>query len=151
MPRSSAGKREFSKTACVCKWHQGWDGWWVDTFQVGTLLLSEPRARLLHPRGEGHLYVLGHDLLGPRQGARDLLLTYHALDPLNTPMAVVETLGDVLRQALDVSLFFLLGVLIVEAWEHVLLVQALEFLRLPRHVSQDVGHFVRDVRPARRQ
>lgn len=50
-------------------------------------------------------------------------------------MAIVEPLGNLLRQGLNVALLGALGVLVVETGQHMLLVQALELLRLARHVG----------------
>lgn len=66
-------------------------------------------------------------------------------------MAVVETAGDVLRQPLDIPFLGLLGALVVEARQHMLLMQPLELLRLLGDVGQEIRHLVRDVSPARRQ
>lgn len=63
----------------------------------------------------------------------------------------METLGDVLRQGLDLPLLGPLGILVVEAREHMLLVQPLQLLALARHVGQQVRHLIRDVGPARRE
>lgn len=123
----------------------------VHTLQIGTLLLPETRTRLLYPAGERDLDILGHDLLGPRHGAGGLGLADHLLDPLDAAVALVEPLGDVLRQALNVPLLGLLGALVVEAGEHVLLVQALELLALAGDVGEEVGDLVGDVGPARGQ
>lgn len=66
-------------------------------------------------------------------------------------MAVVEAARDVLRQLLDIPLLGLLGALVVEARQHMLLVQPLELLRLLGDVGEQVRHLVRDVGPARGQ
>lgn len=121
------------------------------TLQIGTLLLPEARARLLHPGRKRYLDVLGHDLLRPRHGAGVLGLADHGLDALDAPVAVVEPARDVLRQLLDIPLLGLLGALVVEAGQHMLLVQPLELLRLLGDVGEQVRHLVRDVGPARGQ
>jgi hypothetical protein len=121
------------------------------TLQISTLLLPEARTRLLHAAGERDLDVLGHDLLGPRHGAGGLGLADHLLDPLDAPVALVEAPCDVLGQALDVPLLGLLGALVVEAGQDVLLVQALELLGAPGDVGEELRHLVGDVGPARRQ
>lgn len=117
------------------------------TLEICALPFPEARARLLHPRSQADLDVLGHDLLGLGHVA----LTHHLLDPLYAAVAVVEALGDVLRQLLDLALLGLLGVLVVEAGQDVLLVQAFEGLRLARNAGQQVRHLVRYVSPARGQ
>lgn len=66
-------------------------------------------------------------------------------------MAIMKTLGNLLRQALDVPLLGPLGFLVVEPGQHMLLVQALELLRLARDVGQDLRDLVGDVGPPRRQ
>ncbi len=66
-------------------------------------------------------------------------------------MALVEGARDVLGQRLDGGLLGALGVVVVEARQHVLLVQALQRLALARHAGQEVRHLVRHVGPARRQ
>jgi hypothetical protein len=66
-------------------------------------------------------------------------------------VAIVEALGDVLRQPLDIPFLGLLGPLVVEARQHMLLVQSLQLLRLLGHVGQQIRHLVCDVGPARRQ
>lgn len=117
------------------------------TLEICALPFPEARARLLHPRSQANLDVLGHDLF--RLG--HVALAHHLLDALYAAVAVVEAFGDVLRQLLDLVLLGLLGVLVIEAGQDVLLVEALEGLRLARDVRQQVRHLVRYVGPARGQ
>lgn len=105
------------------------------TLQVGTLLLAEVGARLLHSRRQGDLYVLGHGLLGPAHVPLCPRFPHHLLDPLDAAVALVEALGDILRQPFDLALLSLLGLLVIEARQHVLLVQAFQLLAL----AGDIG------------
>lgn len=105
----------------------------------------------MHPGGQADLYVLRHNLLRSGHRASALLLAHHALNTLDTTVAVMEALGDILRHALNVLLLGALRLLVVEAWQHMLLMQALQLLRLARNVGQDVCDLVGDVGPPRRQ
>lgn len=66
-------------------------------------------------------------------------------------MALVEPMRDLLRQLLDIPLLRLLRLLIVEARQHVLLVQTIQLLAFLRDVGQEVGDVVANVRPPRGQ
>lgn len=121
------------------------------TLEVSALLLPEPCARLLHSGGERNLDVLRHDFVCLGQGTSTLLLSDHLLDTLNTSVAVVEALGNILCQTLDLPLLGPLGVLIVEAREYVLLVQPLQFLALACYIGQQICHLICNVGPAWRE
>lgn len=122
------------------------------TLQIRALLLPEAGARLLDPGGQRDLYVLGHGLLGPAHAVGRLARVLdHAVDPLDALVALVEAPGDLLGQALDLALLGPLGLLVVEAGEHVFLVQAVELLALLRNLGQQVRDLVADVGPAGRQ
>jgi hypothetical protein len=79
------------------------------------LLLSEVGTCFLNSCGERDLDILGHRFLGPCNGIGVLRLAHHLLNPLDTAMAIMETLGDILREPLYLCLLRPLGVLIVEA------------------------------------
>jgi hypothetical protein len=127
------------------------DGRRARTFEIVALLLPEARTRLLHPRGQINLYVLGHDLVGAADLARGLALAHHLLDALDAAVAVVEAARDGLRELLNLPLLGPLRVVVVEAGQHVLLVQPLELLALVRDVGQQLRDLVRHVGPARRE
>jgi len=92
------------------------------TLQVRALLLAKVGAGVLDPRGQRDLYILGHGLLGAAHAAGRAGLAHHLLDALDAAVAVVEALGDGLGEALDLALFGALGLVVVEAGQHVLLV-----------------------------
>lgn len=126
------------------------------TLQVRALLRPEPGTGILHPAGQGYLQVLRNDLLCLAQGALGSLFAHEGLHPLYAPMAVMESLGDSLREALDLALVgspcarTSVGV-VVEPGQDVSLVQALQLSRLVRDARQRLVDLVRDVRPARRE
>jgi hypothetical protein len=66
-------------------------------------------------------------------------------------MTLVKAFRDVLGEILNLALFRLFGILVVEAWQDMLLVQALQSLAASRNVCKQLGDFVRDVGPAGRQ
>lgn len=113
------------------------------TLQICALLLSEVGAGLLDSRGKVDLYVLGHDLVGAAHLAIMFTLAHHLLDTLDDAVAFVEPLGDGLRKLLYLPFLILLGLLIVEPRQYVLLVQPLQLLALARDVGQQLRHFVR--------
>ena len=73
------------------------------------------------------------------------------LDLLDALVALVEAPCDVLREALDLDLLVLLGLVVVEAGQDVRLVQLVEPLALDGDLGEELGDFVRDVGPARGQ
>jgi hypothetical protein len=121
------------------------------TFQIGALLFPEGRAGILQPGGQRYLNVSGHGLLGRADGPRLLRLLHHVLNPLYGAMAIVETLGDLLREPLDLALLGLLSLVVVEAGQDVLLVQPLERVALGRNDGEKLRHLVADVGPTRRE
>lgn len=108
----------------------------MHTLQVSALLFPESCACLLDSGRQRNLNILRHNLISFGQGTRALLLPNQLFNVLNAPMAVVKALGDVLRKSLNLPLFGPFRILIVEAREHMLLMQALQLLALTRHVGQ---------------
>jgi len=143
MPLSSEGKSVSTPT-------RG-DKQRARTFEIVALFFPEPRTRLLHPRGQIDLDVLGHDLVGATDLARGLALAHHLLDALDAAVAVVEAARDGLCELFNLPLLGPLRVVVVEAGQHVLLVQPLELLALVRDVGQQLRDLVRHVGPARRE
>ena len=82
------------------------------------------------------MYVPGHGLLSLVDGARLLRLAHHLLDPLYAPVALVESLCDLLRELFDLRLLSPLGVVVIEPGEDMLLVQPLQALALGGYVGQ---------------
>jgi hypothetical protein len=115
------------------------------------LLLAEQGADFAHARRQGDLEVVGHHVLAGVDGALLLGLAHHAVDALDGLLAALEAPGDVLGEGLDLALLPLLDRLVVEAREHVLLVQLVELARVAGDICQVLCDVVLDVEPARRQ
>lgn len=121
------------------------------TLQVSRLLLAEHCAHFTDSSGQGDLQVLCHDFFALIDGALLLRFTHHHLYPLNRLLTSLEAPCDVLCKLLDLALLPLLHVFVVEAWEHVLLVQLVELARLFRDVCEIVRDLVLYIEPAWRQ
>jgi hypothetical protein len=121
------------------------------TLQICRLLLPEHCAHFADTRSQGYLQIVRHDFLALVDVALLLRLAHHGLYPLDGLLAALETPCDVLGKLLDLELLSLLDVFIVEAREHVLLVQLVETPRLLGDVRKVLGDLVLHVEPSRRQ
>lgn len=132
---------------------RGWvvKGEGIATFEVGGLLLAEHGADFADSRRQRDLEVLRHGLLAAGDGALLGGFAHHALYALDGLLALLERLGDVLGKVLDLALLPFLDGLIVEAGQHMLLVELVQLARLLRNVGEGFGDFVLDIEPARRQ
>lgn len=97
------------------------------------------------------MYVLGHDLVGATHLAVMFALAHHLLDALDDAVAVVEPLGDGLRELLYLTFLVPLSLVVVKPRQYVLLMQPLQLLALAGDVGQQLRHFVRRIRPPRRK
>jgi hypothetical protein len=137
---------------CVCVWMYIYTSIYRRlTLQIGRLLLAEHGADLTDARGERDLEVLGHDGVALSHVALLLRVAHHGVDALDGLLAALEAARNVLSQVLNVALLALLDVLVVEARQHVLLVQLVELARLAGDVGQLLRDLVLHVEPARRQ
>lgn len=134
-----------SKLGGISRCHQ------EHTLEICALLLSKVCTRILDPCGKGYLYVLRHCLLGSTDAVGLLRLANHGLKLLDPLVALVKALCDVLGEPLDLHLLGSLGLVIVEAREHMRLVQLVEALALCGNLGEQLCDVVRDVRPPRRQ
>lgn len=121
------------------------------TLQICRLLLAEQRADLADAGGQGYLEILRHHLLAAADAALLLGLAHHALYAFDCLLALLEAPRNLLGEVLDFALLPLLHLLIVEAGEHVLLVQLVELAGLLRDVGEMLGDLVLDVEPSRWQ
>lgn len=148
------GRGKAAEVAQLCAWsvmggrtrHCG-----GRTLEIGRLLLAERGAHLADARGQGDFEVLRHDVVALAEGALLAGVAHHGVDALDGLLAALEAAGDGLGEQLDLALLALLDVLVVEAGQHVLLVQRVEAARLPGDVGQQLGDVVLHVEPARRQ
>lgn len=142
IPRSS---NTWGQLVSLSRCHEGY------TFEICALLLSEVCTRFLDPCGKRNLYVFRHCLLSSADAVGLFRLANHALKLLDPLVALVKALCDVLSEPLDLHLFGPLGLVIVEAREHMRLVQLVETLALCGNLGEELCDVVRDVRPPRRQ
>lgn len=63
----------------------------------------------------------------------------------------MEASSDVLGKALDAILLRFLDILLLETWQHMLLVQAVEIYRLRCYGTQNLRHLVLYIDPPRRE
>jgi hypothetical protein len=115
------------------------------------LFLPEHCAHFADTRSQGYLQIVRHDFLALVDVALLLGLAHHGLYPLDGLLAALEAPCDVLGKLLNLDLLALLDVFVVEAREHVLLVQLVQTPRLLCNVREVLGDLVLHVKPSRRQ